>query len=177
MNEQGDPDPNLESELRQGAGREWSAEAAEDERMTEKLRDRRTGLSDLMRRFVAMGQRVRAEFGSQSFTGAVVFAGTDYAVVDRGDDEIAIKLATATWTLEPGGGDGHHQTTSPMSLKAHFSELESSGEVVRLLLEGSGPIIGTVTTVAQDTLVFAYDGNTVLVPFGTVMAVSRPRPS
>ena len=37
-------DPNLESELRQTAGREWAMDAAEDESLTELMRRRRLGL-------------------------------------------------------------------------------------------------------------------------------------
>lgn len=176
MTDEHGPDPNLESELRQGAGRDWSAEAAEDERMTEKLRDRRMGMSERMQAFVSIGQRVRAESGSQSFTGPVVFAGTDYAVVDRGDDEIAVRLGRATWTLEPGGKEGHHQTGSPMSFKGHLSELESSGEIVRMLVDDGRPLVGTIATVADDNVVFDYDGNVVLIPLETVIGVARPRP-
>jgi hypothetical protein len=111
-----------------------------------------------------------------SFTGTVVFAGTDYAAVDRGDDQIAIRLEAATWTIEAGRQEGHHQSASPTSFKAHLAELESSGETVRMLVDGGRPLIGTVTTVAEDNLVFDYDGSVVLVPFGTVFGVARPRP-
>jgi hypothetical protein len=177
MTDEREPDPNLESELRQGAGRDWSAEAAEDERMTEKLRDRRMELSELMRRFVTTGQRVRAESGSQAFAGPIVFAGTDYAVVGRDDDEVAIKLVGATWTLETGGTEGHHQSASPMSFKAHLSELESSGEVVRILVEDGRSLRGPIRTVASDNLSIDCDGSVVLIPLPAVIGVSRPRPS
>lgn len=176
MTGEGDPDPNLESELRQGAGREWSAEAAEDERLTEKLRERRMELSGRMRELVSTGQRVRAEAGSQSFTGTIVFAGTDYTVIDRDDEEVAVRLVSATWTLEPGGRSGHHQTGAPMSFKAHLSQLEASGEDVRILVADGRPITGSVTTVAQDSIVFDRDGAEVLIPLAAVIAVSRPRP-
>jgi hypothetical protein len=176
MNGEGDSDPFLESELRQGAGREWSEEAAEDERMTEKLRERRIELSARMREFVARGQRVRADANSLSFTGTVVFAGTDYSVIDRDDDEVAVMLMSATWTLEPGGRPGHHQTGTPISFKAHLAQLESSGEDVRILVGDGRQLTGSVTTLAQDSIVMDCDGAEVLIPLVAVIAVARPRP-
>ena len=173
---EGDPDPILESELRQGAGREWSEEAAEDERMTEKLRERRMELSGRMREFVARGQRVRAVVGSLNFSGTVVFAGTDYSVIDRDDDEVAVRLTSATWTLEPGGGGGHHQTGNPMSFKAHLAQLESSGEDVRFLFGDGRQMTGSVATVAQDSIVMYHDRTEVLDPLVAVIAVARPKP-
>jgi len=173
---EGDPDPILESELRQGAGREWSEEAAEDERMTEKLRERRMELSGRMREFVARGQRVRAEAGSLSCSGTVVFAGTDYSVIDRDDDEVAVRLMSATWTLEPGGRSGHHQTGNSMSFKAHLAQLESSGEEVRIVIGDGRQTSGSVTTAAQDSIVIDHDGTEVLIPLVAVIAVARPKP-
>ena len=54
------PDREVESHLRQGAGREWLEEAAEDEQLTELLRRRRLDLSGRVLELVHRGGRVRA---------------------------------------------------------------------------------------------------------------------
>ena len=63
MNSIPDPDPHLAAELRQGAGREWAEEAAEDEQLTELLRRRKLELADVVRDLAHRGGRVSVEFG------------------------------------------------------------------------------------------------------------------
>ena len=94
------PDRDVESHLRHGAGREWLEEAAEDEQLTELLRRRRLDLSGRVLELVHRGERVRAETGAHTFSGRVVYAGADFASIDRGDDRVEIVLDSAIWTVE-----------------------------------------------------------------------------
>ena len=168
-------DQNLGSELRQTAGREWVEEAAEDERVTEHMRSRRMNLADQATEFVHRGQRVRVQTESQTFTGEVVFAGSDYAVIERADDIAAIRLDAATWTIEATEAGGHEQSGGAKTLKAHLSELEAAGETVRLLVTDGMPLIGSISVVASDHIVLNQDSLDVVVPLGLVVAVVRPR--
>ncbi|MEX1134145.1 MAG: hypothetical protein WED83_04810 [Acidimicrobiia bacterium] len=170
MDERQNPDPELEAVLRE-AGREMIEEAAEDERLTELLRRRRLEMSDLALEWVHRGQRVRAEAGTQTFTGQVVFAGTDYVTIDRGEDQVALRLDRATWTLEPDHGEGHEQTGAATSLKARLSELAASGETVRMVVAEGRALVGSVAVVAADQVEVRQDHLTVLVPTDLILAL------
>ena len=174
MSEQENPDPELESVLRE-AGREMIEEAAEDERLTELLRRRRMEMSDLALEWVHRGQRVRAEAGTQTFTGQVVFAGTDYVTIDRGEDQVAVRLDRAIWTLEPDPGEGHEQTGPATSLKARLTELAATGEALRLFVAEGRALVGSVVVVAADQIEFQQDHLTVLVPTDLILAVITSR--
>ena len=175
MSEKRETEQNLESELRQTAGREWAEEAAEDERLTELMRSRRMELGQRARELVDSGNRVRVETGNQTFAGQLTYAGTDYAVVDRGDDLVAVRLDSGTVAVEPGTGPPAGQSGAPTSLKAHLAELASTGESLRLIV-GQRALIGSIDVVAEDHLVFNQDGQTILVPFRQLVAVVRPKP-
>ena len=174
MNEQENPDPELESVLRE-AGREMIEEAAEDERLTELLRRRRQGISDLAMEWVHRGQRVRAESGTQTFSGQVVFAGTDYVTIERIEDQVSVRLDRATWTLEPEPGQGHEQSGEATSLKARLAELAASGEMVRLIVAEGRALVGSIAIVAADQIELRQDHLTVLVPLDLILAVITTR--
>ena len=174
MDEQQNPDPELESVLRE-AGRGMIEEAAEDERLTELLRRRRLELSDLALEWVHRGQRVRAEAGTQTFAGQVVFAGTDYVTIERVEDQVAVRMDRATWTLEPDHGEGREQTGAATSLKAWLSELADSGEMVRLVVAEGRALVGSVAVVAADQVEVRQDHLVVLVPADLILAVITSR--
>ncbi len=174
MEQTENPDPELESMLRE-AGREMIAEAAEDERLTELLRRRRQGLAELALEWVHRGQRVRAELGSQTFTGHVTHAGSDYLTLDRAEDVVTIPLDRATWTLEPDPVPGHEQMGGAGTFKARLSELESTGETIRILVGDGRALVGSVGVVASDQIEVRQDHLTIIVPLGQVIAVVTPR--
>ncbi len=174
MDEQQNPDPELESVLRE-AGREMIEEAAEDERLTELLRRRRLEMSDLALEWVHRGQRVRAEAGTQTFSGQVVFAGSDYVTIERVEDQVAVRLDRATWTLEPDHGEGREQTGAATSLKAWLSELAASGDLVRLVVAEGRALVGSVAVVAADQVEVRQDHLIVLVPADLILAVITSR--
>ncbi len=176
MDERENPDPELESVLRE-AGREMIAEAAEDERLTELLRRRRQTLADLALEWVHRGQRVRAELGAQNFTGQVVYAGSDYVTLERAEDQVAIPFHRATWTLEPDGNAGTEQLAGVTSLKARLSELEATGETIRVLVGDGRALVGSVAVVASDQIEIRQDHLRVMVPLELIIAVVTPHPA
>ena len=101
MDRDREPDPGLASELRLGAGKEWTEEAAEDERLTELHRRRRMTLGDHAREMVNRGDWVSVEFGGHSFGGAVTVAWDDYVTVDGPGQVAEIKLDEARWSVLP----------------------------------------------------------------------------
>lgn len=174
-----DPDRETERELEaviRDAGREWVEEAAEDERLTELLRRRRLSLADLALDWVHRGQRVRAEMGSNTFTGKVVDAGTDYLSLERTEDLVTLRLTGATFTLEPEPGDGRDQAGATSSLKAVLAEAEANQQLVRVITADGRALVGTIAVVASDHLEVRQDHLTVMVPLETAMAVIATGP-
>ena len=169
-----EPDPDLASELRQGAGREWVEEAAEDERLTELLRRRRQTLGDQAKGLVNRGDRVSVEFGGHSFSGAVVAAGEDYATVEGPGQAADIKLDEARWSVlttdtpadtEPGGLE---------SFRAVLHEHASAGRVIRFALPGGDLVIGRVVVIATDHVEMRdVDDRQLIVPMKLILGIVR----
>lgn len=169
-------DPNLESELRQTAGREWAEEAAEDESLTELMRRRRLGLGEQARDSLTAGARATCEVANLAFAGDLVYAGTDFAVIDRGDDLVAILLDAGIWRFELEDGKAVHQTDQALSMKGHLGELAANGEQVRLLAADGRNRVGSISLVATDHIEVDDGGTRWLVPLSQLVAVIRARP-
>lgn len=168
------PDPNLASELRQGAGREWNEEAAEDERLTELHRRRRRTLADQAKEWVNRGDRVSVEFGGHSFGGTVTKSGEDYATVEGPGQTADIILETARWsvlnTAEPYEGS----LGGAESFRAVLHEHSASDQVVRLTLPDGDMVMGKVAVVAADHIeVTDVDERRLIVPMYLVLGVVK----
>lgn len=168
------PDPDLASELRQGAGREWVEEAAEDERLTELQRRRRLTLADQAREMVNRGDRVSVEFGGHSFSGAVAVAGEDYATIEGPGQTADIKIDEARWSVLPLDQAAPSRPGGPETFRALLHQHSGSGRTVRLALPGGDMVIGAVAVVAEDHVeVNDVDGRRLIVPLKMVLAVVR----
>lgn len=168
------PDPDLASELRQGAGREWNEEAAEDERLTEVHRRRRLTLADQAKELVNRGERVSVEFGGHSFGGAVVTAGEDYATIDGPGQTADIKLDAARWSVLHSDSPAETSPGGAESFRALLHEHSASDHVVRLALPGGDMVIGKIAVVAEDHVeVNDVDERRLLVPTNLILAVVR----
>jgi hypothetical protein len=166
-------DREIEEHLRQGAGREWKEEAAEDEQLTELLRRRRLTLGERALELVHRGERVRAETGTQTFSGHVVHAGSDFATVDRGEDLVEVVLDAAVWTIERSAEGGREQSGEALSFKGRLAEIASNSESVRLVVVDGRALVGHIEVVAADHVEMSQDGNTVVVPIRLIVAVIR----
>jgi hypothetical protein len=168
------PDREVESHLRQGAGREWLEEAAEDEKLTELLRRRRLDLSGRILELVHRGERVRAEAGAHTFSGRVVYAGADFASIDRGDDLVEVVLDSAVWTVERSESGGSEQSGDKLTLRARLAEIAAATESVRILVIDGRAIVGSIDVVATDHVEVFQDGSTIVIPIRQIIAVIRP---
>lgn len=166
-------DREIEEQLRQGAGREWKEEAAEDEQLTELLRRRKLSLGDRVLEVVHRGERVRAEAGTQTFSGHVVYAGSDFATIDRGEDLVEVVLDAAVWTIERSTEGGREQSGEPLSLRGRLAEVAANSESVRLVVTDGKALVGRIEVVAADHLEMSHDGSTVAVPMRQIAAVIR----
>jgi hypothetical protein len=168
------PDPDLASELRQGAGRELNEEAAEDERLTELHRRRRLTLADRAKEMVNRGDRVSVEFGGHSFSGAIHAAGSDYVTVDGPGQAADIRLAAARWSVLPLETPGEAGPAGPESFRAMLHEHSGSGKTVRLALPGGDMVIGGIAVVAEDHVeVHDVDQRRLIVPIDLILAVVK----
>lgn len=174
MDYEREPDPGLGSELRQGAGREWSEEAAEDERLTEIQRRRRLTLADQAKELLNRGDRVSVEFSGHSFGGALVTAGEDYATVEGPGQTADIKLDAARWSVLTSDGASSGRPGGAESFRALLHEHSASEQVVRLALPGGDMVIGKVAVVAEDHVdLDDVDGRRLIVPMKMILAVVR----
>jgi len=164
----------MEEHLRQGPGREWREEAAEDEQLTELLRRRRLTLGERVVEIVNHGDRVRAETAAQTFSGQVVYCGSDFATVDRGEDLVEVVLDAATWVVDHGPAAGREQSGEPLTFKARLSEIASNVESVRVIVIDDRALIGTIDVVATDHVEVIQDGTTLIIPLRQIAAVVRP---
>lgn len=168
------PDRDMEAHLRHGAGREWIEEAAEDEKLTELLRRRRLDLGGRALELVHRGERVRAETQGQTFSGRVMYAGSDFATLDRGEDLVEVVLHAAIWTVEPVGAGGHEQSGTPLSFRARMAELASLGGQVRVVVSDGRAIVGKVEVVATDHIEISQGGGVMVIPIRLIVAIVRP---
>lgn len=169
-----DPDPDLAAELRQGAGTEWAAEAAEDERLTELGRRRRLTLRDVAKEIVNRGQRASIEFSGHTFSGAVVWAGEDFATIQGAGQLCEVRLEAATWSVLPVDQPAETWATGPESLRAALFEHAESGIVIRLCLPAREIAIGSVDVVAGDHVEFKdADGHQLYVAIERILAIIR----
>lgn len=167
------PDRDMETDLRQGAGREWLEEAAEDERLTELLRRRKLDLAGRAIEVVHRGERVRAEIGAHTFSGHLVYAGADFATVDRSDDMVEVVFDAAVWTVERTESGGHDQSGDPLTFRARLAEVSASEETVRMIVVDGKSIVGVIDVVATDHVEIIQDGNSLVVPLRLIVAVVR----
>jgi hypothetical protein len=168
------PDENLAAELRQGAGREWAEEAAEDERLTELQRRRRMTLADQAKEMVNRGDRVSIDFSGHTFGGAVSAAGEDYVTISGPGQDADIKLAEARWSVLPLDTPGQGGTPGPESFRILLHEHSAAGRIVRLALPNGDMVIGTLKVVAEDHVEVAdVDQRRLIVPTKMILAVVR----
>jgi len=168
------PDREIEEHLRQGAGREWLEDAAEDEQLTELLRRRRLDLGERARELVHRGERARAETGAHTFSGQVVFAGSEFATLDRGEDIVDVVLDAAIWAVERSESGGHEQSGEPLTFRARLAEIASTSEQVRVIVADGRAILGSIEVVATDHVEVSQGGSMIVVPIRLIVAVVRP---
>ncbi len=168
------PDPDLAAELRQGAGREWAEEAAEDERLTELLRRRRLELADVAKDLAHRGEQVSVEFGGHSFSGAVVGAGVDYATIDGPGQTAAVRLDVARWSIIAANRKDESRVDRSETFKALLHEYSAAETTLRLAIPYGEMVFGTIAVVSVDHIEVAdVDGRQIYIPSALVLAVIR----
>ncbi len=168
------PDRDLAAELRQGAGQEMAAEAAEDEQLTELYRRRQMTLADQAKEMVNRGDRVSVEFGGHSFGGAVTVAGSDYATVEGPGQTADIRLNRARWSILPLDAPGDNPHSGLETFKAVLADHSAAQRTIRLALPGGDMVIGLATVVADDHVEMNdVDNRRLIVPMDMILAVVR----
>ena len=174
MTDPREPDRDLAEELRRSAGREWIEEAAEDERLSETFRRRKTSLSEMMTELASRGDRVSIEFGGHSFSGSVVEVGSDFATV-LGPGQVAdVRLGTAKWSVLVTDQPPEPEDRGVDSLVALLKLYEAEQANLRLALPGADMVIGKVNVVASDHVEIAdVDDRLLYVPIELILGIIR----
>lgn len=168
------PDPDLAAELRQGAGREWAEEAAEDERLTELQRRRNLTLEDVAKEMVNQGQRATIAFSGHNFSGAVVWAGKDFATLQGAGQLCDVRLEAATWSVIPIDQPSETWNAGPESFRAALFEHADSSTLIRLAFPAGEIAIGSIDVVAGDHVEFKdADERHLYVATDRILAVIR----
>lgn len=174
MDNERQPDPDLASELRQGAGREWNEEAAEDERLTELHRRRRMTLADQAKELANRGDRVSVEVNGHTFSGRVASAGEDYVVIEGPGQVASVLLAEARWSVLPDDRPGEARRGGAETFRALLHEHSASLQVFGLALPGGDMVTGSIEVVAVDHVVVSdVDERRQIVPTKLIRAVVR----
>jgi hypothetical protein len=169
-----DPDRDLASQLRQTAGREWVEEAAEDERLTEVMRQRGLTISQLFADMVHRGERVSVDFGGHNFSGALVSGGEDYATIEGSGQVADVKLVTGIWSLLIRGQPVETRSGSPETFKALMQQYVASKTRLRVALPDNQVAVGSIAVVAVDHIeLLDADGRPIYIPDQSVLAVIR----
>lgn len=172
MENTGIPDPNLASELRQSAGREWNEEAAEDERLTEVHRRRNLTLADQAKELVNRGDRVSVDFGGHTFSGAVAWAGQDFVTIHGPGQNAEVRLDTARWSVLTTDQRAEPGAPGPESFMAALHQHTESNQVIRLTLPGGDMVIGKLAVVADDHVEMNdVDERRLIVPMRLILGV------
>jgi hypothetical protein len=171
-------DPDL-ARLGRDFDDELRAEAAEYEALAAKDLLRRRSLSDVALDLVHRGDRVLVEVGAHRFTGTVVDATGDLAVVRTatGDVDVRLTAPLAIRVVEPVRAGGRPRGRGARTFKARLTEHEAAGAEMEL---GCPPLDlvlrGRVEAVATDHLVIAdADGQRIHLAL-TAVAWARPLP-
>lgn len=165
---------DLPSALRQGAGKEWAEEAAEEEQLTETMRQRSLDIAAVLADAAHKGQRATADFSGKVYSGPIIATGSDYATIQLAEQEADIVLTGAVWSFVDAPGPKTESTPTGMTIKGRLNEHATSGHRLRMEVDGSSAIMGTITTVGQDHVwVEDADGRSAYVPIGLVQAIIR----
>lgn len=174
MENQNIPEREIASILRQETGREMAEEAAADEEMTERFRDRQRDLIAVAEEAAHRGDRATAELDGRIYSGPIVATGLDYVTLALSEQEAEIAVGAAVWSFLSAPGERVSANKTEMRLRARLSEHASDAARIRLELAGNTALMGTVTTVASDHLRLSdADGRDVYVSMEKVWAVIR----
>lgn len=163
---------DLARQLRQGAGHELRAEAAEDEELTELQRLRHLGLAEAARAAMHRGDRVTAYVAGLSLTRPIVGVGDDYLTMEDDDRYIDVRLIDAVLTVEPRPAGGASGRPAAATFRARVAEHEQERASVEVVSRDGTRWSGRIEVVGVDHLAMAgADGRRAYVPLGSVVVL------
>lgn len=163
--------------LREGAGHELRAEAAEDEQLTEIQRLRHRDLADVARDAMHRGDRVTVAVAGLHISHDIVTVGTDYLVMDSGDRQVDVRLEAVVLTLEPRAQGGRSATPQSATFRACLAEHEHLASPVEVVTVDGNRIGGRITVTATDHIAVTDDGGlTSYVPIAELAVIFSSRP-
>ncbi|HUG83596.1 MAG TPA: DUF2642 domain-containing protein, partial [Euzebya sp.] len=151
---------------------EVRAEQAAYEAMALQAEWRARTLADVARELVVRGDHIEVRAAGQSFSGTVVHAGADYAVLDtrRGPVDLVLTRGDHLRVTQRVREGGRAPGRGAKTLRARLTEHEVSGQRL-CLLTADGEVEGTLDAVAVDHVLVATRRGQVVVPQTAVVAV------
>lgn len=161
--------------LREGAGSDLRAEAAEDEELTEVGRRRRRRLADVARQAMHRGDLVTVRAGGLQLNHPVVAVGSDYLTMESDDRMIDVRLESATLEVESRPSGGISARPGSATFRARLAEHEQDGAEVEIVDASGHTVGGRLAVVAADHIVVAGERSS-YVPIAVVAVVFSRRP-
>lgn len=163
---------DLARQLRQGAGEDLRAEAAEDEELTELQRLRRHTLAEAARRAMHRGDRITVSTAGLTLAHPVVAVGTDYLTMEDEDRWVDVRLTEAALTVDPRPAGGRSGRPAAATFRARMMEHEQELAAVEVVTREAGRWAGRIEVVTTDHLALADDdGLKTYLPLPLVLVV------
>lgn len=174
MTDDKNPIRDFAAELRQELGQEVREEAAEDEQLTELLRERKTTMAEHVADLAHRGARVAVQFGGHAFGGAVVASGEDYASVAGPGQRADISLRSSIWTEASQPIESTRLVNPPNTFRGILHASASGDQMLRFAMAGGEILIGKIAVVAEDHLrIDDAEGQRRYVPAELVLGIIR----
>ena len=174
-----DPTSDLARELRQRVGEEFRAAAEEGEADARKIALRSRTLGHVAYELMTRGDHVAVHAGEAIFTGPIVHARGDLAIVEMGPSNIVYVNLAGPITLRTTSGRTSGRTwdrTGATSFLAALRELDMHGATVDVHAPGPlGQVTGKVEAVTPDHLMLITKDATFYIPIAEIVAVVSER--
>ncbi|MFP3914375.1 MAG: hypothetical protein ACLFWM_05835 [Actinomycetota bacterium] len=163
---------DLARQLRQSAGHELRAEAAEDEELTERQRLRRRTLSGAAQAAMHRGDRVAVSVAGLSLSHPLLSVGEDYLTLEGDERWIDVPLAAGVITFHPRPAGGRSGRPEAATFRARVAELEQEQADAELVTRDGARWSGRIEILGADHVVLVEpDGRSHHVPLERVAAV------
>lgn len=166
----------LARQLREGAGHELRAEAAEDETLTEIQRRRHRNLADVARIAMHRGDRILVSFGGTTLAHPVTAVGNDYLTMETDDGAVDVRLAAVVMSVESRSSGGHSGVPASATFRARLAEHEQSGAEVEVVSVDGTRSAGTIEVAATDHIVVVGTERAYVPVAGVALVFSRRFP-
>lgn len=163
---------DLARHLRQSAGQELRAEAAEDEELMQLQRLRRWTLAEAARAAMHRGDRITVWVAGQALTHPVVVVGDDYLTMKTDERWADVHLRETVMTVSSNPAGGRSGRPAAATFRARMGEHEQERVPVEVMTIPEDRWSGRLEVLASDHLALeGPDGQRSYIPLESVAVV------